>query len=64
MHMRTHVEVDPRVGLQGFRAVRELEARLRLGLDLQICVFPQEGLHQRSRAPRSCWWRPARRAPT
>ena len=44
MHMRTHVEVDPRVGLKGFRAVRELARRYRWAVDLSICVFPQEGL--------------------
>ena len=44
MHMRTHVEVDPRVGLKGFRAVRELARRYQWAVDLSICVFPQEGL--------------------
>jgi len=44
MHMRTHVEVDPRVGLKGFSAVRELARRYRWAVDLSICVFPQEGL--------------------
>jgi cytosine/creatinine deaminase len=44
MHMRTHVEVDPRVGLKGFFAVRELARRYRWAVDLSICVFPQEGL--------------------
>ena len=29
--MRTHVEVDPRVGLNGFHAIRAAQARLRLG---------------------------------
>ena len=44
MHMRTHVEVDPRVGLKGLRAVRELASHYRWAVDLSICVFPQEGL--------------------
>ena len=44
MHMRTHVEVDPRVGLKGFYAVRELARRYAWAIDLEICVFPQEGL--------------------
>ncbi|HXE67874.1 MAG TPA: amidohydrolase family protein [Hyphomicrobiaceae bacterium] len=44
MQMRTHVEVDPRVGLKGFRAVRELARRYQWAVDLSICVFPQEGL--------------------
>lgn len=42
--MRTHVEVDPRVGLRGFEAVRRLKAEYAWAIDLQICVFPQEGL--------------------
>ncbi len=43
-HMRTHVEVDPRVGLRSFNAIRRLEVDYRWALDLEICVFPQEGL--------------------
>jgi cytosine/creatinine deaminase len=42
--MRTHVEVDPRVGLKGFEAVRALKRDYAWAIDLQICVFPQEGL--------------------
>jgi cytosine deaminase len=42
--MRTHVEVDPRVGLRGFEAVRRLKSDYAWAVDLQICVFPQEGL--------------------
>lgn len=42
--MRTHVEVDPRIGLKGFHAVRTLQQEYRWAIDLQICVFPQEGL--------------------
>jgi cytosine/creatinine deaminase len=42
--MRTHVEVDPRVGLNGFNAVRRLQRDYAWALDLQICAFPQEGL--------------------
>ena len=43
-HMRTHVEVDPRIGLKGFDAIRRLKADHAWAIDLQICVFPQEGL--------------------
>ena len=43
-HMRTHVEVDPRVGLRSFKAIRRLKADYRWAVDLKICVFPQEGL--------------------
>src|SRR6187401_564218 len=44
MRMRTHVEVDPRVGLKGFNAVRRLKRDYAWAIDLEICVFPQEGL--------------------
>jgi cytosine deaminase len=43
-HMRTHVEVDPRIGLQGFAAVKRLKQDYAWAIDLKICVFPQEGL--------------------
>ncbi|MGH1483379.1 MAG: amidohydrolase family protein [Geminicoccales bacterium] len=42
--MRTHVEVDPRVNLKSFDAVKRLKKDYAWALDLQICVFPQEGL--------------------
>ena len=42
--MRTHVEVDPRIGLKGFHAIRQLKKDYARAIDLQICVFPQEGL--------------------
>jgi cytosine deaminase len=44
MRMRTHVEVDPRVGLRGFQAVRRLKRDYAWAIDLEVCVFPQEGL--------------------
>jgi cytosine/creatinine deaminase len=44
MHMRAHVEVDPRVGLRGFHAISRLKRDYAWALDLQVCVFPQEGL--------------------
>src|SRR5580704_6665443 len=43
-HMRTHVEVDPRIGLKGFDAIRKLKRDYVWAIDLEICVFPQEGL--------------------
>ncbi len=43
-HMRTHVEVDPRVGLRSFEAVKQLKRDYAWAIDLSICVFPQEGL--------------------
>jgi cytosine deaminase len=42
--MRTHVEIDPRVGLNGFNAVCRLKRDYAWAIDLQICAFPQEGL--------------------
>jgi cytosine deaminase len=42
--MRTHVEVDPRAGLRSFEAIKALKADYAWGLELSICVFPQEGL--------------------
>jgi cytosine/creatinine deaminase len=44
MHMRTHVEVDPGIGLQGFAGVQQLARDYAWAIDLQLCVFPQEGL--------------------
>jgi cytosine/creatinine deaminase len=43
-HMRTHVEIDPRIGLRGFDAIRKLKAEYAWAIDLEICAFPQEGL--------------------
>lgn len=42
--MRTHVEVDPRIGLRGFSAIKALKRDYAWAIDLEICVFPQEGL--------------------
>jgi len=43
-HMRTHVEVDPRIELRSFAAIRRLKRDYAWAIDLEICVFPQEGL--------------------
>lgn len=42
--MRTHAEVDPKVGLRGFEGVKALVERYRWAIDIEICVMPQEGL--------------------
>ena len=42
--MRTHAEVDPKVGLRGVEGVKALIDRYRWAIDLEICVMPQEGL--------------------
>jgi len=43
-HMRTHLEVDPGVGLRSLEGVLPLIKEYAWAIDLQICVFPQEGL--------------------
>ena len=42
--MRTHVEVDPGVGLRGFDGVLAAIEDWRWAIDVEVCVFPQEGL--------------------
>ncbi len=42
--MRTHVEVDPRIGLTSVRALLALKRDYAGAIDLQLCAFPQEGL--------------------
>jgi cytosine deaminase len=42
--MRTHVEVDPGIGLRGLEAILALVDEYRFAIDLEVCVFPQEGL--------------------
>ena len=42
--MRTHVELDPGIGLRGLEGVEALARDYAWAVDLQICVFPQEGL--------------------
>ena len=43
MTMRTHVEVDPNVGLRGFEAIMKLKKDYAWGFDLEVCAFLQEG---------------------
>ncbi|MDA9443822.1 amidohydrolase [Bradyrhizobium sp. CCBAU 51745] len=43
-HMRTHVEIDPRIGLRSFEAIKALKRDYGWAIDLELCVFPQEGL--------------------
>ena len=42
--MRTQVEVDPGIGMRGFDAVEALIAEYKWAIDIEMCVFPQEGL--------------------
>ena len=43
-HMRTHLEVDPGIGLRGFEGIFPLIREYAWAIDLEICIFPQEGL--------------------
>ena len=43
-HMRTHLEVDPVIGLTGLEGIRTLISDYKWAMDIEICVFPQEGL--------------------
>src|SRR5947209_9589038 len=42
--MRTQVSVNPGVGMRGFEGVQSLIADYQWAIDIEICVFPQEGL--------------------
>jgi cytosine deaminase len=42
--MRTQVEVDPGIGMRGFEGVQSLITDYKWAIDIEICVFPQEGL--------------------
>jgi cytosine deaminase len=42
--MRTQVEVDPGIGMRGYDAISSLIAEYKWAIDIEICVFPQEGL--------------------
>ena len=42
--IRTHVEVDPGIGMRGFDGVASLAKDYSWAVDIQLCVFPQEGL--------------------
>jgi cytosine deaminase len=43
-HMRTQLEVDPGIGLRGLEGIVPLIEEYRWAIDIEICVFPQEGL--------------------
>jgi cytosine deaminase len=38
------MQVDPGIGLLGFEAVRQLARDYAWAVDIELCVFPQEGL--------------------
>jgi cytosine deaminase len=43
-HMRTQLEVDPGIGLRGLEGILPLVREYAWAVDIEICVFPQEGL--------------------
>lgn len=43
-HVRSHVEVDPNVGLRGLEALEQVARDYRWAVDLELCVFAQEGM--------------------
>lgn len=44
--IRTHVDIDPVLGLRGLEALLELREELRHMVDIQVVAFPQEGISE------------------
>lgn len=44
VRMRTFVEIDPRAGFRSFAALRRIRADYAFALDIEICVFAQDGV--------------------
>ncbi|HEY0181390.1 MAG TPA: amidohydrolase family protein [Rhodopila sp.] len=44
MRVRTHVELDPGIGLRGLEGVEALARDFAWAVDIEVCVFPQEGM--------------------
>src|SRR3954447_18009623 len=42
--LRTQVEVDPGIDMRGFDGVEALIGQYKWAIDIEMCVFPQEGL--------------------
>lgn len=42
--MRTQVEIDPAMGLRGYAAIKALAGAYRWAIDIELCVFPQDGM--------------------
>ncbi|WP_413702022.1 hypothetical protein ACLKMH_11160 [Psychromonas sp. KJ10-10] len=40
-YMRTHVEIDPIIGLISFNAIKQLKLDYAWGITLELCVFPK-----------------------
>ena len=43
-HIRTHLEVDPVIGLRSLEGILPLVEEFKWAMDIEICIFPQEGL--------------------
>ena len=48
--MRTHVELDAGVELRSFEAIEQLRRDYAWAIDIELCVFPQEGLTDNPRS--------------
>lgn len=44
--IRTHVDIDPAIGLTGLEAILELRESVKNIVDIQIVAFPQEGISE------------------
>ena len=42
--MRTQVEIDPGIGLRGYDALKALADAYKWAIDIELCVFPQDGM--------------------
>ena len=42
--MRTFVEIDPRAGFRSFEAIKRIRGDYAFAIDIEICVFAQDGL--------------------
>ncbi|HEY1545063.1 MAG TPA: amidohydrolase family protein [Xanthobacteraceae bacterium] len=43
-HVRAHLEVDPGIGLRGVDGVLPLVREYAWAIDLELCIFPQDGM--------------------
>lgn len=48
--MRTHLELDGGVEMRSFEAIEKLRADYAWAIDVEVCVFPQEGLTNNPRS--------------
>src|SRR5258708_30104431 len=52
MRMRTHVELDPGIGMIGFEAVEQLARGHARAMDVELCVVPPGGLTNNPGTPK------------